>query len=150
VGTECVVCEERDAEFRFPPLCALCRQTLAAIVLNATGELVAELWRIDQHFEERRSFLLASVGAAVVGQEAQASGVAPDEGVAAARASVAQGLLELGHMNDPLILAAIAVLNGRSSDHNKVAASALAVFFDERIARAAMLPGVRKLIASGK
>lgn len=116
------------------------------MVLNADSLVIGRLWHIDEHFSERRDFLVARVASKDGGPLNRGDRVAVDEAVAAPRASVSQSFLEQRVVNDPLIIAAIAVLTGISSDRNQVGASALSVFFDQKVAKTTTLADLRALL----
>ena len=143
---ECCICQRRPARFRAPPICVECRTAVAKAILTLDPQLLKGLWQIDDSFAERKAALLASTYKAMPDSQAPTEDIAADETVAAARASVAHGLLVLGHKNDPLIVAAISILNGVSADENDVGASALEVIFDERLRTATTLRSLRDIL----
>ena len=137
ISTECIVCERRPSVFAFQ-VCRECRFGAAQVILAGEIAGTKETWKVGDAFEAARMRF-----------ERHRSGWQGFPPKPEVLASVAQGLLEQGMLNEALLNAAGAVLLGDSADMNDVGASALEVLFDARLQQDQFLERLRRALENG-
>jgi len=123
IGSLCEICQARPGRFLGQRICDECRQHIAATVLCAPATEVATLWRVTDGFDVCRKRALEF-------HQNRDDPARPE-----VLASVADGLLEQGLVDDPIVLAALAISLGETADMNLVGASALEVLMSNRLSR---------------
>jgi hypothetical protein len=128
----CEVCQVRAGRFLQERICGQCRLHIASTILSDSAAEVGKLWRVTTAFDDCRQ------------KAFQIEKERTDPPRPAVLASVAWGLLEQGFIDDPVVLAGLAISAGEEADVNRVGASALEVLLDPRLAQPGQLESLRR------
>jgi hypothetical protein len=133
---KCGVCMSLPAEF-CRALCPRCREQMASFILDSAPAAVARCWHVSDRFAAIRTEMVKRTETKRKKTDASAF----PEG--ATTAAIAAGLHDIEQFDEAVVVAALAIKKGISSDKNEFGASAVGVLLRPNLATADLFDQLR-------